>query len=80
MAVVANSILELQKAVNGSNGKPVGLVPTMGALHAGHVRLIDRTRDDVACVVVSIFVNPLQFDQANVLHSYPRDLDADVAF
>jgi len=79
MPVVANSIQDLRKAVNSSKLKPVGLVPTMGALHAGHARLIDRARQDTGCVVVSIFVNPLQFDQANDLNSYPRNLDADVA-
>ena len=57
----------------------VGLVPTMGALHAGHARLIERARADCATVVVSIFVNPLQFDRADDLARYPRPLHADLA-
>ena len=58
---------------------PVGFVPTMGALHAGHASLIERARRECATVVVSIFVNPLQFDRAEDLTRYPRPLDADVA-
>jgi pantoate--beta-alanine ligase len=57
---------------------PVGLVPTMGALHQGHVRLIERARADCATVVVSIFVNPLQFDREEDLRRYPRTLEQDV--
>jgi pantoate--beta-alanine ligase len=55
------------------------LVPTMGALHAGHAALINQARRDNASVVVSIFVNPLQFDNQDDLARYPRTLDADVA-
>jgi pantoate--beta-alanine ligase len=55
----------------------IGLVPTMGALHAGHARLIQRARADCQTVVVSIFVNPLQFDREDDLRRYPRTLDAD---
>jgi pantoate--beta-alanine ligase len=57
----------------------VGFVPTMGALHAGHASLIERARHDCATVVVSIFVNPLQFDRPDDLQRYPRSLDTDVA-
>jgi pantoate--beta-alanine ligase len=56
------------------------LVPTMGALHAGHAALIDAARRDGGVVVVSIFVNPLQFNSKDDLARYPRTLDADVAF
>src|SRR5262245_58572913 len=57
----------------------VGLVPTMGALHAGHARLIEQARAECATVVVSLFVNPLQFDRADDLARYPRPLEADLA-
>ena len=55
----------------------VGLVPTMGALHAGHLRLIDQARRECQCVIVSVFVNPLQFDRADDLQRYPRELASD---
>ena len=56
---------------------PIGFVPTMGALHAGHAQLMQQARDECARVVVSIFVNPLQFDRADDLERYPRTLSAD---
>jgi pantoate--beta-alanine ligase len=60
-------------------GRRRGLVPTMGALHAGHAELINIARRECGVVVVSIFVNPLQFNNQDDLARYPRTLDADVA-
>ncbi len=56
----------------------VGCVPTMGALHRAHLELIDRARAECGLVVVTIFVNPLQFDREDDLRSYPRTLERDV--
>jgi pantoate--beta-alanine ligase len=73
-------IAELRRVVDSwRGGGPIGFVPTMGALHAGHERLIQQARSECARVVVSIFVNPLQFDRKDDLDRYPRTLDADAA-
>ena len=60
--------------------RPLGFVPTMGALHAGHGRLMDEARRQSACVTVSIFVNPIQFNQSEDYQRYPRTVGTDLAF
>ena len=68
------TIPDLRAALQDSRaGKTVGLVPTMGAFHAGHVALMRAARDECEIVVVSLFVNPAQFGDENELASYPRD-------
>jgi len=66
----------LQKVSN--EGKIIGFVPTMGALHHGHLSLVNRSIADTSCTVVSIFVNPTQFDDKKDLEKYPRTLKNDI--
>jgi pantoate--beta-alanine ligase len=72
--------LRARLAGERSAGRTIGLVPTMGALHAGHGALIDAARREADVLAVSVFVNPIQFDRAADYEKYARNLPADVAF
>jgi pantoate--beta-alanine ligase len=72
---IINTIDELRSTLK--NQSNVAFVPTMGNLHAGHIQLVEVAKQHAECVVVSIFVNPLQFGPTEDLASYPRTLEAD---
>ncbi len=77
--IVINKIAELKSALQTlrNQGKSIGFVPTMGALHAGHASLIVRSSQENDVTVVSVFLNPTQFNDPTDLEKYPRTLDAD---
>ena len=76
---VFTKIVDLQNALfdDSKQGKKIGMVPTMGALHEGHASLVRRSVKENGITVVSVFVNPTQFNDKNDLKNYPRTLEAD---
>ncbi|MCM8759291.1 MAG: pantoate--beta-alanine ligase [Candidatus Omnitrophica bacterium] len=78
--LIAEKKLEIKEIVKNarSEGRTIGLVPTMGYLHKGHVSLINRAKMDGCFTVVSIFVNPLQFGPTEDFEKYPRDIERDI--
>lgn len=70
---------ELNASKKEYAGKPIGLVPTMGALHQGHITLVKKALEDNELVLVSIFINPTQFDNSNDLKNYPKSLNSDLS-
>lgn len=80
MGVIVDKVADLKKIIQNlkHEGKSIGFVPTMGALHKGHISLVERCVADNDITVVSIFVNPTQFNDKNDLKNYPRMPERDI--
>jgi pantoate--beta-alanine ligase len=75
---IINSVAEYKDFLGASNKKQTGFVPTMGALHQGHLSLVRKSLSENDLTVVSIFVNPKQFNDKNDFEKYPRTLEKDL--
>lgn len=75
---VISTILELQKQIKDLHFSPLGFIPTMGALHNGHLSLVKNAIAQCPLVVISIYVNPTQFNDKEDLKNYPRDINSDL--
>jgi pantoate--beta-alanine ligase len=78
MPELITGVGELRERLARDRGASIGLVPTMGALHRGHRKLLEAARRENDLVVATIFVNPIQFDRAEDLENYPRSIEADL--
>ena len=76
---VVNNLQDLNKALHIETNKSIGFVPTMGALHDGHLSLVQRSKEKSDFTVVSIFINPTQFDNPNDFSNYPVNLEYDLS-
>ncbi len=76
LLTTVHALRQYRQSLTGSS---IGLVPTMGALHEGHIALVEAARRDCDVVIASVFVNPIQFNNPDDLARYPRTLDADAA-
>ncbi|MBG0860687.1 MAG: pantoate--beta-alanine ligase, partial [Bacteroidales bacterium] len=75
---VTSAVGDLQKRIKSLQLKPLGFVPTMGALHQGHLSLVRKAIDECPLAVVSIYINPTQFNDKDDLKNYPRTIQSDL--